>query len=129
MDKKLTDYLRIKFNKFVGYIIWFLIILLSVSTVQNVRKAGNAKAGILAEKEKVAKMQAENKELERQIAQSQGADFIEKEVRDKLGLAKEGEAIVVLPDTDTLRKLAPQTPTEMDTLPDPNWKKWLKLFL
>jgi hypothetical protein len=41
---------------------------------------------------------------------------------------KEGEVIVVLPDEDILRKLAPLLPTEENTLPEPNWKKWEKLF-
>ncbi|MDP3994252.1 MAG: hypothetical protein Q8P91_00270, partial [bacterium] len=55
-------------------------------------------------------------------------EYIEKQLRDKLGLSKEGETIVVLPDADTLRKLVPPIPGEEEILPDPNWKKWLKLF-
>ncbi len=76
----------------------------------------------------MAKIQADNNKLQEELAQTQNPNFIEKEVRDKLGLGKTGEAIVVLPDADTLRKLAPQMPTEVDTLPYPNWKKWEKLF-
>ncbi len=36
--------------------------------------------------------------------------------------------VVVLPDTATLEKLAPEVPVEQETLPDPNWKKWWNLF-
>ena len=75
------------------------------------------------------KMKAENAALEAQIAQTQGSAFIEKQIRDKLGLAKTGEAIVVLPDAEILKKLAPQIPVEENSLPDSNWRKWMKLFI
>ena len=107
---------------------WVLIVLLLASTVKNIEKVSGIKSAVQKEKEKVEKMKEDNLKLEAQIAQTQGSDFIDKEIRDKLGLVKEGEAIVVLPDADILRKLAPQMPMEEDTLPDPNWKKWEKLF-
>ena len=44
-------------------------------------------------------------------------------------MAKEGEIVVILPDPETVRKFAPSIYTEEEPLPDPNWKKWLKLFL
>ena len=83
---------------------------------------------IQAEKAKLAKIQADNNKLTEELALTQNPNFIEKQVRDKLGLGKEGEAIVVLPDAEVLRKLAPQRQSEVDILPDPNWKKWAKLF-
>jgi len=73
-------------------------------------------------------LEKENEDLKNQIALAQGPDFVEREIRNKLGLVKTGEAIVVLPDIETLRQLAPQMLKEGDSLPDPNWKKWLHLF-
>ncbi len=87
------------------------------------------KEDIRAEKDKIAKIEKENEALQAQILESQSLEFIEKEVRDKLGLVREGETVVVLPDEDTLRKLAPQIHEDSSILPDPNWKRWLKLFL
>ena len=55
--------------------------------------------------------------------------YIEKQMRDKLGLAKEEEVVIIMPDEEILRKLAPTYPEEEQTLPDPNWKKWAQLFL
>ncbi len=43
-------------------------------------------------------------------------------------MAKEGEIIIVLPDEEILGTLAPNLEEEEEALPDPNWKKWLKLF-
>ena len=66
--------------------------------------------------------------MEQRLAEVKGEEYIEKQLRDNLGLAKEGEIVVVLPDEEILRKIAPSVPEEEDILPDPTWKKWLKLF-
>jgi cell division protein FtsB len=116
------------FGKLGIYAIWGLIILLSLSVFKNIGRNIQISSQIQAEKAKLAKIQSENNKLQEELAQAQSPDFIEKQVRNKLGLAKEGEAIVVLPDAEILRKLAPQMPVEVDSLPDPNWVKWKKLF-
>jgi hypothetical protein len=69
-----------------------------------------------------------NAELGKRLAEVKSQDYIEKQLRDKLGLAKPGEIVVVMPDADTLRKLAPKPVEEEAVLPDPTWKKWLRLF-
>jgi cell division protein FtsB len=107
---------------------WILTVLLLISTVRNINRVISIRNDVEKEKEIVEKMKADNAQLEAQIAQTQGSEFIEKQIRDKLGLAKPGEAIVVLPDPAILRAMAPQTPVEEDTLPDPNWVRWEKLF-
>lgn len=116
-------------RKIIGIVTWILIVFLLVSTVKNLQKVANIKSAVQVEKAKVEKMKEENAQLQAQITQIQSPEFIEGQIRNKLGLVKPGEAIVVLPDADTLRKLAPQMPVEVETLPDPNWKKWEKLFI
>lgn len=116
-------------TKVAGYAIWCLILLLGVSLIKSVSRAGQIKAQIQSEKNKIAKIEVENNKLQAELLHTQSADFIEKEVRNKLGLGKEGEAIVVLPDVEILKKLSPEIPTEVDSLPDPIWRRWLKLFI
>ena len=127
-DKKL-ELLKLKFKRLLGYATWFLVAALLVSTVKNVNRVIGIREQVREEQERVEKMQADNAKLQTQIAEAQGSDFIEKQIRDKLGLSKEGEAIVVLPDESIVRSFAPTTTTSEETLPDPNWKKWLKLFM
>jgi cell division protein FtsB len=115
-------------SKILFYSIFGLILMLSVTLVKNVIRTNQIREQIEAEKVKIAKIQAENDKLASEVANTQSAEFIEREMRNKLGLGKEGEAIVVLPDPDALRKLAPVIPVEVDTLPDPNWRKWVHLF-
>lgn len=126
---KIIEKVKIKAKKLLGVATWVLVIFLLFSTIKNIGRVGSINATVQKEKDKVEKMKEENTRLEAQIAQTQGSAFIEKQIRDKLGLAKAGEAIVVLPDAEILRKLAPQVPVEENSLPDPNWKKWLKLFI
>lgn len=111
-----------------GWAVWGLILLLVLNLAKDVGRARDIDEQINDEKLKLAKIEAENKRLELELARAQSENFIEKQVRDKLGLGREGEAIVVLPDAETLRKLAPVIKTEEVKLPDPNWLKWKKLF-
>jgi cell division protein FtsB len=119
---------KIKAKTLIGLATWVLALFLVISSIRNIGRVRGINKAVEEEKAKVEKMKAENAALEAQIAQTQGSAFIEKQIRDKLGLAKTDEAIVVLPDAEILRKLAPGVPVEENTLPDPNWKKWMKLF-
>lgn len=116
-------------RKIIGIATWVLIIILLISTAKNLQKVAGIRSAVQAEKAKVEKMKEENAALQAQITQIQSPEFIEGQIRNKLGLVKPGEAIVVLPDADILRKLAPQMPVDVETLPDPNWKKWIHLFI
>lgn len=78
---------------------------------------------IVREREEVKNsLTQENAELQKELALVQGQEYIEEVARDKLNLQKEGEVVVVLPET----LASPEPQTEITT--DPNWKKWWKLF-
>lgn len=127
-DKK-PEALKHKFRKLLGYATWVLVALLLISSVKNINRVVSIRKQVEVERERVEKMQADNAKLQAQITEAQGSDFIDKQIRDKLGLTKEGEAIVVLPDESIVKSLAPPLTTNAETLPDPNWKKWEKLFI
>ena len=102
-----------KYSKYLGLL---LLIGLSTSLVRSYQKAAKTKALVEREKKKIEELKSQNEK------------FIEKQLRDRLGLAKAGEIILVLPDAETLKKLAPKVGEEVETLPDPPWKKWVDLF-
>lgn len=68
--------------------------------------------------------------LEEQLKYQLSDDYAEKEIRQKLGMAKPGEMVVILPEISPI----PTTPLRQgfagqasnDNLPD--WKKWLKVL-
>jgi len=117
-----------KLKNYQKYLLFFLCIVFALSLARNIAKIKNAQVRVERIKERVEKLQKEKEELQLKVEEAKKQEYIEKQLRDKLGLSKEGETIVVLPDADTLRKLVPPIPEEEETLPDPNWKKWLKVF-
>ena len=69
------------------------------------------------------RLREENKILENELEYKKTDEFAEKEIRDKLGLAREGETIVVLPKEDNNG----QQETSV-TKSQKNWQKWWELF-
>lgn len=116
-------------DKLLGYFAIFLIIILAGSLTKSINRAKLVKTEIEKKRQEVAKIEAETEKLKEQVAKTQSVQFVEKEIRNKLGLVKSGETVVFLPEPDVLRSLSPQTPDEGNFTPDPNWKKWMKLFM
>lgn len=68
------------------------------------------------------RVEAENKKLKDQLSQVQSPEFIERQAREKLGLVKEGETVVFLPEASASASQSASTQNL------PNWKKWIRLF-
>ncbi len=117
-----------KLKKYANYLIIFFIIFLAFSLTRNVLKLYEVRGQIKKAKERVLALKRENEELQSRLSQTQSEVYIEKQLRDKLGLAKPGEIVVVLPDEEILKRIGAKPSEEEDFLPDPTWKKWLKLF-
>ncbi len=71
------------------------------------------------------KLKAENTNLQKQLDYTKSGEFKEKEIRDKLGLAKPGETVVILPKEYDQR---PTTNDEGQGESVPNYKKWWNRF-
>lgn len=125
---KSTNLLKNKVERLLGYGIWALVIIFLFSTIKNIGRVSNIRKQVAYEKERVEKMRAENIKLEEQIAEANSSAYIEKQIRDKLGLAKDGEVVVILPDNEIVKSLAPLLVDVENSLPDSNWVKWKKLF-
>ena len=70
----------------------------------------------------------EHQDLASQLRLIESPQFIEKEARDKLNLAKPGDIIVILPPEEELKKLAPDLSVPLEVSP-PNYLQWANLFL
>jgi len=117
-----------KYRKFIAYIVLLLIVLLTVSLFKGIARVVVANKRITKAETIYKELEKERGKLEQDLSFVKSDEFVEKQLRDKLGLSKEGETILVLPDEETLKRLATATEHEEDRLPDPNWKKWLNLF-
>lgn len=110
------------------YFLIFLTIFFALSLFKNIAKVREATERIENARAKVEKLKEEETRLGEELRKVQSDEFMQSQLRDKLGLAKEGETIVVLPDPEILKELTPRIPEEEDVLPDPIWKRWAKLF-
>jgi len=75
----------------------------------------------------LSEVEVENRRLKDRLTQIDSPGFVEEEVRNKLGLVKEGEKVVLVP-----RQSGPSTGSgqaeENKDAELPNWKQWWKLF-
>lgn len=73
-------------------------------------------------KQELARIQAENMSLQDKLRDMGSDAYVEKVARDQLGMIKEGETIVMLPEG------AVQGKGSGEDASMPNWKKWWSLF-
>lgn len=74
--------------------------------------------------ERVDLTQSENEQLQKRLAEVSSDAFVEKEAREKLGLGKLGETILILPN----QSRDPRSQI-LDLRDEPNWKKWWNLYI
>jgi len=115
-------------QKYARLAVVILFVMLGLSLLGNIRKISEADKKIKAKEAQVEKLRQENEEIKKRLEGVTSETYIEKQLRDSLGLSKEGEIVIVLPDKETLKSLAPKLEEEENSLPDTNWKMWLKLF-
>lgn len=85
------------------------------------------KTGEIAKSElKRENLRKENEILQKQFEYVKSSGFVEKEAREKLGLAREGETVIILPENlkEKIELLAPQEKEKSLS----NWEKWWRLF-
>ncbi|MDP3955137.1 MAG: septum formation initiator family protein [bacterium] len=114
-------------KRFVLLILFFFGLYLIVSFSRDLwglwQKSGEMEKSQLA----LDKLKIKNEELKKQLEYVNSDIFIEKEARDKLGLGKAGETILILPEN--LEANIGVNPSEIrDNLNLPNWEKWWRLF-
>ncbi len=121
MNSKIVNILGL-----VASIVVFMILISSLFKSVARIKVGNDV--IEKTKAKIEKSEAENQKLADQLKITESEEFMEKQLRDKMGLAKEGEIILVLPEPEIVKKLSPQIPEEEEIKPKSNLQKWMELF-
>ncbi len=115
--------MRKTFRLILRIIIAFICLLVLISAPGSIRNLWQKKSIILDKKAELAREKAKNEELKQKLSEVQSPQFIEKEAREKLGMARVGETVVLL-DKSQAANLNDQTKTENI----PNWQKWRKLF-
>ena len=109
-------------------LIMFSISLFCLVSIVGIRRSIYTlwkQGGVIAEHEAVlVKLQEENQQLQKKLADVRSVEYIEHAAREKLNLQKAGEVVVVLPKSQVW------DPNE-ENIPEPrlsNWQQWWKLF-
>lgn len=102
----------------------FLIVSMGRSTLQLLGRGDAIKEAEV----RVRELEAEQARLLEVKEQVESQEFMEKEAREKLGLAKPGEVVVVLPSDEVLRRLAPEFDQEHFVEELPIYERWIRLF-
>lgn len=112
-------------------IIFVLGVVLVIGMVYSFGKQiyGSLEAGkrLDNEAEKLTLLQKRNEELKKKLVEVGSLQFIEQQARDKLSLARPGEAVMVIPQAEIDKVLGVQQ--EVQKVIEPYWQGWLKLFV
>lgn len=113
--------------KKIIFLIFGLIILVIVyhliSQIWQTTKSGERFSRAV---NKLYSLEVKNKELKQKLSEVKTPQFIEEQARNKLGLSKPGETVVVIPPEKISEVLGLSGKIEEIRLP--NWLGWLKVF-
>lgn len=104
-------------------IVWLISFVLVISLTRSVVSLLAKRDIVQTQSAELTRLEAENKQLEEALSQAQTPEFIEKTAREKLGLVKDGEVVVMLPQSAQAGDSLEETDENI-----PNWKKWWGLF-
>ena len=105
----------------IAAIVGLLVTIFGLS--QSVVRLIGRKSMLKVKQEELVRLQKEQENLQNKLKLAQTPEFIEKEAREKLNLAKIGETIVLIEQEELIPYNASLIPNQI-----PNWKKWWNLF-
>lgn len=117
-------------NRLKNIIILVIGLFLIVNLTRSISGLLGAGDRIKETENQVAQLRLKNDELKKKLSEVQSPAYLEKIAREKLGLAKEGEVVVILPQNssapfDDAQDQSSGQATEENI---PNWQRWLRLF-
>jgi len=140
-----------RFKKFFTskiFLFFALLILIwvSICAVKAIYKSYRLRKEIENLKSEISKVEKGNKELDNLLQYLKNKDFLEKEVREKLNLKKEGESVVIVQPSSDLKDFNLDMASNQDSgfssqadirqdqsskqasIEESNWKKWWNYF-
>jgi cell division protein FtsB len=102
-------------------IVGLLVTIFGLS--QSVLRLMGRKSILRTKQEELLRLQENQEVIQSKLTIAQTPEFVEKEAREKLNLAKAGETIVLIEQNEPVPQNSSLIPIQM-----PNWKKWWNLF-
>lgn len=99
-------------------------LILAVNGTKRTLSLRGTSQKVVEAQENLERLKQENEDLRRELAYKKSERFAEEEIRNKLGLARPGEKVFIVPKESSLQSAVSSQKDEQ-----PNWQKWRDLFL
>lgn len=113
-------------KKISSFVIITIVSIAIFNLGKQIFEAFNASNRVTQEASSLSDLQKQNQNLKERLRQVSQYDFIESVARDKLGMSKPGDTVVIIPKSSIDNILGAQKKVEEIQLP--NWQGWLKLI-
>lgn len=113
-------------KKLIYLILAVITIVITYSLIRQITSALKSGENLQQVVDDLHKMEIQNQELKKRLSQIELPEFIEKEARNKLGLVKMGETLVIIPQEKIDAILGKDKKQEEIKFPNP--LGWLKVF-
>lgn len=104
------------------YLILFTCLIIIVNTIRSLGDYYRAENRLKTTRERLDKAKADRQRLLREKRKVESNEFVEEEARNRLGMARPGERVIILPED--FQTPMPESPKDTT----PNWVKWWRLF-
>lgn len=108
----------------LGFLI-LVSLMMAYNLVNQIMAATKSGERLFQSADILFRLEAKNRQLKDKLSKLQSAEFLEEQARNKLGFAKKGETVVVIPP-EKLKSVLGASQSAQIRLP--NWLGWLKVF-
>ncbi len=115
------------FKKIIVIVIIIVAIIILVGLTRQIYAALGSDKRLDQVLEDVGKLERQNRELKKELAQAESLDSIEQIARDDLNMSLPNETVVIVPESLIDRVVNP--PPEYVPPKPANWEGWARLFL
>ena len=102
-----------------------IVLVIANNLINQIMEAVKSGERLSQSAETVFQLEAKNRSLKEKLSQIQSQEFLEEQARNKLGLSKKGEIVVVIPEEKLKQVLGISSSAQVRY---PNWLGWLRVF-
>jgi cell division protein FtsB len=108
-------------KRLLNLVLLILTIVFTIDLIRSYFHLQKSRQAMRDQQQKLDDLTVQNENLQRKLAGTNTADFLEKQVREKLNMGKSGELVIILPTI---------IPTTFPTLTPvlSNWEKWVEVY-
>ena len=106
-------------------IIIVISVIVIIGVIQSIADLYGRREILTGREDTLSALEEKRRDLEDKLKEVQSQEFIEKEAREKLGLVKPGETVVLI-DTSVIPQNVRKDGKKQSDIP--NWKQWRDVF-